>query len=233
MTFDPTSVEVTCVTLPKDHIYTSPMKICQSMWIQWPFFFKNLNQSSLTPRWPLTPSLLGIHQCMWIQWLILLNTTYYILTTHYIQNEWSHSLFLKFRRDNNKDSLGDLKWRMVFVSIGWCGVKKKTEIDTEIKTPIISSISLFAAILFGIFFVQVCLLSFCREIVLKCIAKTTTEQYEREGQCYILLFSASVATYCRDFSRLKNKKGTVFLATTVNSKLTLKAVFHNFPVPTF
>ena len=34
MTFDPTSVEVTFVTLPKDHFYQSPTKICQSMWIQ-------------------------------------------------------------------------------------------------------------------------------------------------------------------------------------------------------
>ena len=41
--------------------YLSPMKICQSMWIQWPFFFKSLNQRSLTPRWPLTPSLLRSH----------------------------------------------------------------------------------------------------------------------------------------------------------------------------
>ena len=36
----------------------SPMKIHQSMWIQWPFCKKNLNQRSLTPRWPLTPHLL-------------------------------------------------------------------------------------------------------------------------------------------------------------------------------
>ena len=28
------------------------------MWIQWPFLQKNLNQRSLTPRWPLTPHLL-------------------------------------------------------------------------------------------------------------------------------------------------------------------------------
>ena len=38
-----------------------PMKICQSMWIQWPFFFKNLNQRSLNSRWPLTQSLLRSH----------------------------------------------------------------------------------------------------------------------------------------------------------------------------
>ena len=38
------------------------MKIYQSMWIQWPLKKKkNLNQRSLTPRLPLTPSLLGSH----------------------------------------------------------------------------------------------------------------------------------------------------------------------------
>ena len=89
-------------------LYPSPMKIHQSMWIQWPFFFKNLNQRSLTPRWPLThicwghmcdstqgslcPSPMGIHQCMWTQWSILQNTTYY--TLHILRIEWSHSLFL-------------------------------------------------------------------------------------------------------------------------------------------
>ena len=96
----PTSVEVLCVTLPKDHSVQVPWK--SSMWIQWPFlqkknmnqrslkirvnnnkvikqggsgtmslawkyikvcgysdrFCKNLNQRSLTPRWPLTPHLL-------------------------------------------------------------------------------------------------------------------------------------------------------------------------------
>ena len=31
-----------------------------------------------------------------------------------------------------------------------------------------------------------------------------------QGQCFILLFSASVATFCRSFSRLKNKKRKVF-----------------------
>ena len=39
----------------------SPMKIHQSMWIQWHFLQKNLNQRSLTPRWPLTPHLLRSH----------------------------------------------------------------------------------------------------------------------------------------------------------------------------
>ena len=63
------------------------MKIHQSVWIQWHFFEKNLNQRSLTPRWPLTPMCWGhmcdstqgsscpspmkIHQSMWIQWPFL------------------------------------------------------------------------------------------------------------------------------------------------------------------
>ena len=47
---DPTQVTV-CPSL---------MKIHQSVWTQWPFF-KNLNQRSLTPRWPLTPCLLRSH----------------------------------------------------------------------------------------------------------------------------------------------------------------------------
>ena len=51
----------------------------------------------------LCPSLMGIHQCMWIQWSILQITTYihilhttYILCTYYVQNQWSHSLFLNY-----------------------------------------------------------------------------------------------------------------------------------------
>ena len=57
MTFDPTSVEVTCVTLPKDHCVQVPWEIHQCMWIQWINFAK-FDQRSLTPRWPLTPHLL-------------------------------------------------------------------------------------------------------------------------------------------------------------------------------
>ena len=91
------------------------LKIHQSMWIHWPFFQKTWTKGPLTPRWPLTPCLLRsldstqgslcpspmtIHQCMWIQWSILQNTTYihthtyYVHTTYYVQNEWSHSLLL-------------------------------------------------------------------------------------------------------------------------------------------
>ena len=67
-----------------------------SMWIQWPFFFKNLNQRSLTPRWHLTPGLLRshvwlypriivsspmkIHHSLWIQWPFFKNLNQRSLT---------------------------------------------------------------------------------------------------------------------------------------------------------
>ena len=60
MTFDPTSVEVLCVTLPKDHCVQVPwkyIKICGYS----DLFCKNLKRRSLTPRWPLTPHLLRSH----------------------------------------------------------------------------------------------------------------------------------------------------------------------------
>ena len=57
MTFDLTSVEVTCVTLPKDHCVQVPWKYIKVCGYSDPFC-KNLNQRSLTPRWPLTPHLL-------------------------------------------------------------------------------------------------------------------------------------------------------------------------------
>ena len=81
----------------------SSMKIHQSMWIQWPFF-KNLNQKSLIPRWPLTLHLLRSH--VWLYpWEYIdvcgyndqfckiphtIDTTY----IYYVQNAWSFSLFL-------------------------------------------------------------------------------------------------------------------------------------------
>ena len=78
-------------------------------------FSKNLNQRSLTPRWPLTPCLLRSH--VWLYPRIIVskshdNTsmyvdtvinfakyhihtyTYYVHTTYYVQNELSHSLLL-------------------------------------------------------------------------------------------------------------------------------------------
>ena len=60
MTFDPKSVEVTCVTLPKDHcvqVSWKYIKVCGCI----DPFFKNINQRSLTPRWPLTSYLLRSH----------------------------------------------------------------------------------------------------------------------------------------------------------------------------
>ena len=86
-------------------------------------FSKNLNQRSLTPRWPLTPCLLrshvwlcdstqgslspspmGIHQCMWIQWSILQITTYihYHIHTHttYRMSDHIVSYWTQFRWDN-------------------------------------------------------------------------------------------------------------------------------------
>ena len=77
-------------------------------------FSKNLNQRSLTPRWPLTPCLLRSH--VWLYPRIIVskshgNTSMYVDTvinfanyhihtlphtyTYYVQNEWSHSLLLK------------------------------------------------------------------------------------------------------------------------------------------
>ena len=57
MTFDPTSVEVLCVTLPKDHCVQVPWKYIKVCGYS-DLFCKNLKQRSLTPRWPLTPHLL-------------------------------------------------------------------------------------------------------------------------------------------------------------------------------
>ena len=178
MTFDPTSVEVFCVTLPKDHCVQVPWKYIKVCGYSDLFCQKNLNQRSLTPRWPLTPHLLrshvwlypriilskshentskyvdtvnlfaktwtkghwplddlwphicwghmcdcaqgslcpspmGIHQCMWIQLSILqklphtyihILRTYYVHTTYYVQNQWSHSLFLNYVQARQKKS---------------------------------------------------------------------------------------------------------------------------------
>ena len=158
-TFDSTSVEVTCVTLPKDHFIQVPWKYIKVCGYSDPFFFKNLkghwplddlwppsllrshvwlypritdvqvpwntskyvdavtlfaknlNQRSLTPRWPLTPHLLRSQ--VWLYPRIIVskshgNTSMYVDTVinfakyhihniqyiYYIQNEWSHSVFL-------------------------------------------------------------------------------------------------------------------------------------------
>ena len=70
----------------------SPMKIHQSMWIQWPFLQKNLNQRSLTPRWPLTPHLLRSH--VWLYPRIIVsksheNTSKYVDTVNLFAKTWT------------------------------------------------------------------------------------------------------------------------------------------------
>ena len=115
MTFDPTSVDVTCVTLLKDHCVQDPWKYIKVCGYSDPLC-KNLNQRSLTPRWPLTPHL-QLRSHVWLYPIIIvskshgntsmyvdrvinfanyhIHSTYYVLhTTYYKQNEWSHSLFL-------------------------------------------------------------------------------------------------------------------------------------------
>ena len=91
-------------------IALSPIKICQSIWIQWPFkngtkglwlhvcwgYMCDSSQGSLC----LSP--MGIHQFMWIQWSILQNTTYYILHTTYIHAYIHTNIHTKYRISENK-----------------------------------------------------------------------------------------------------------------------------------
>ena len=116
MTFDPTSGDVTCVTLPKNYciqLYPLSHENTSKYVDTVTLFSKTLTKGHwpLDDLWPhicwghtcdssqgsLCPSLMGIHQRMWIQWSILqnFNQDYHILhTTYYVQNEWSHSLLL-------------------------------------------------------------------------------------------------------------------------------------------
>ena len=178
MTFDPTSVQVLWLTLPKDHCVQVPWKYIKVCGYS-DLFCKNLNQRSLTPRWSLTPHLLrshewlypriivskshenaskyvdtvtlfaktwtkghwplddlwphicwghmcdstqgslcpspmGIHQCMWIQWSILQITTYILHThTYYVQNQWSHSLFLNYVQTRQKRTAKDISIKFI------------------------------------------------------------------------------------------------------------------------
>ena len=68
MTFDPMTVEVTCVTLPKDHCVQVP----------WQY----INVCGYSDQFCKIPHTY-IH-----------THTTYILHTYYVQNEWSHSLLL-------------------------------------------------------------------------------------------------------------------------------------------
>ena len=72
MTFDPMSVEVTCMTLPKDYCVQVPWQYIKVCGYRDPLF-KNLNQRSLTPRWTLTLCLLTSHA--WLYPRIILPKT--------------------------------------------------------------------------------------------------------------------------------------------------------------
>ena len=92
MTFDPTSVEVTCVTLPKDHCVQVPWKYIKVCGYSDLFCKKNLNQRSLTPKWPLTPHLLRSH--VWLYPRIILsksheNTSKYVDIVNLFAKTWT------------------------------------------------------------------------------------------------------------------------------------------------
>ena len=92
MTFDPTSVEVLCVTLPKDNCVQVPwkyIKVCgySDLFLQ----KKNLEPRSLTPRWPLTPHLLRSH--VWLYPRIIVSkshekTSKYVDTVNLFSKTW-------------------------------------------------------------------------------------------------------------------------------------------------
>ena len=62
MTFDPTAVEVIICNSTQGSLYPSLMKICQNMWIQWPF----LKKTWTIGHWPLHylwPQVCWGHMC--------------------------------------------------------------------------------------------------------------------------------------------------------------------------
>ena len=90
----PPCVEVTCVTLPKDHHVQVPWKYIKVCGYS-DFFAKNLNQRSLTPKWPLTLSLLRSH--VWHYPRIIVtksheNTSKYVDTVTFFKNLNQRSL---------------------------------------------------------------------------------------------------------------------------------------------
>ena len=93
MTFDPTSVEVLCVTLPKDHCVQVPWKYIKVCGYSDLFCKKKtLNQRSLTPRWPLTPHLLRSHVCLYPRIIVSKsheNTSKYVDTVNLFAKTWT------------------------------------------------------------------------------------------------------------------------------------------------
>ena len=89
MTFDPMSVEVICVTLPKDHC------------VQVPWQYINVcGYSDQFCKIPHTYTYIHIHTAYILR-------TYYIHTTrtYYAQKEWSHSLLLNSVQARQKDPI--------------------------------------------------------------------------------------------------------------------------------
>ena len=117
MTFHPKSVEVTCVTLPKGHCVKVPWKYIKVCGYS-DLFLKTWTKG----HWPLhdlwPPHLLRSHVWLYLRIIMFkshrntsmyvdtvinfvklqprLPHTTYIHTTYYVQNEWSHSLFLNY-----------------------------------------------------------------------------------------------------------------------------------------
>ena len=86
MTFDLTSVEVLCVTLPKDHCVQVPWKYIKVCGYS-DLFCKNLKRRSLTPRWILTPH-------VWLYPRIIVskpheNTSKYVDTVNLFAKTWT------------------------------------------------------------------------------------------------------------------------------------------------
>ena len=120
-------------------------------------FSKNLNQRSLTPRWPLTPCLLRSH--VWLYPRIIVSKSHdntsmyvdtvinfanyhihthttYILRTYYVQNEWSHSLLLNSVQARQKVERVVLLWKQVCCQppIGCSSVTKPASTHTCMET---------------------------------------------------------------------------------------------------
>ena len=124
MTFDPTSVEVTCVTLPKDQCVQVPwkyIKVCEysdlfaKTWTKghWPLddLWTHICWGHMcdSTQGSLCPSPMGIHQWMWIQWSILQIITYILRTyntvhTTYRMSDHIVSFWTQFRRGKNSQS---------------------------------------------------------------------------------------------------------------------------------
>ena len=116
MTFDPTSIEVTCVTLPKDHFLKVPWKYVKVCGYSDPFFFQKLEPKVIDPRCVTLPK----DHCVQVLWKNInvcgysdqfckiphtyyahttyILCTYYICTTYRISDHIV-SFWTKFRWD--------------------------------------------------------------------------------------------------------------------------------------